>query len=73
MNSFSCAIFFSRTALSASMRERICVLLTNHVVVAADVHDYRFIVDIGDMGADAIQKVPDRRKSRSTRLRKAEK
>ena len=26
MNSFSCAIFFSRTAFSDSMRERICVL-----------------------------------------------
>ena len=26
MNSFSCAIFFSRCAFSASMRERTCVL-----------------------------------------------
>ena len=58
MKSFSCAIFFSRCSLSDSMRERICVFATHHVVVAAGVLDDRLVVDVRRVRADGVQEVP---------------
>ena len=58
MKSFSCAIFLSRCALSASMRARICFLASHHVLVAAAVGDDRLVVDISDVRAHIIQEMP---------------
>ena len=58
MKSLSCAIFFSRCAFCDSMRERICVLAIDHVVVAAGVGDDRLVVDVGGMRADGVQEMP---------------
>ena len=57
MKSLSWAIFFSRLALSVSMRERIWVLAMHHFVVAAVVHDDGFVVDVGGVGADAVEEM----------------
>ena len=58
MKSLSCAIFFSRCAFSDSIVERICVLASDHVVVAAGIRDDRLVVDVGDVRADLVQEVP---------------
>ena len=57
MKSFNCAIFFSRWALPASIRERTCVFGEHHVVVAACVRDDGLVIDVGDMRADLVQKM----------------
>ena len=58
INSFSCAIFFSRCAFWLSICARICVFCQHHVVVAAGVGDDRFVIDVGDMRANAVQEMP---------------
>ena len=57
MKSFSCAIFFSRCALSDSMRDADLRLGHDHVVVAAGVGDDRLVVDVGDVRADRVEEV----------------
>ena len=58
MKSFSCAIFFSRCALSASIARADLRLRQHHVVVAAGIRDDRLVVDVGDVRADLVQEVP---------------
>ena len=57
MKSFSCAIFFSRCALSDSIARADLRLGQHHVVVAAGVGDDRLVVDVGDVRADRVQEV----------------
>ena len=57
MKSFSCAIFFSRCALSRLDPRADLRLGHHHVVVAAGVGDDRLVVDVGDVRADAVQEV----------------
>ena len=57
MKSFSCAIFFSRCALSDSIARADLRLGEHHVVVAAGVGDDRLVVDVGDVRADRVQEM----------------
>ena len=57
MKSFSCAIFFSRCALSRLDARADLRLRQHHVVVAAGVGDDRLVVDVGDVRADRVQEV----------------
>ena len=57
MNSFNCAIFFSRCAFCGFDARADLRLRQHHVVIAAGVGDDRLVIDIGDVGADAVQEV----------------
>ena len=57
MNSFNCAIFFSRWAFCGFDARADLRLGQHHVVVAAGVGDDGFVVDVGDVRADFVQEM----------------
>ena len=57
MKSLSWEIFFSRCAFCGFHLERIWVFGHHHLVVAAGVGDDGLVVDVGNVGADAVEEV----------------
>ena len=57
MNSFNCEIFFSRCAFCDSICERTCVFASTISSYDAGVGDDGFVIDIGDVRADAVEEV----------------
>lgn len=57
MNSFNCEIFFTLRVLRFDLRTNLR-FRNDHVVVGAGVGDDRLVVNVGDVRANAVQKMP---------------